>query len=1058
MKLHLSLYKIFTVVCLFQKLFVAKAGDSTVSWPVNGECNSDYHFDVLSLSCSTSPCLRDNHLQVSNDGLSCSCIHAYIQSQSTEKNDAFTCTACPINSTALDSNICAPCFGHYSEASINNTSTYDIDKRTCSCSNPMATEQPTGQMVFTKRLVPIYHHDDDGMVTVLRHECHLCPPGLAVITDEVIQTRTSRYFYSTAGIMLQANPYICASCPDPLMYFDTDYSCQCPSGYIQTGLSTDSIIPGEYQKCIAEDTLSSARKDYNSVQMTGITITDSMIYEHYFLNAAATCEYGPQYEASTKIACQTLVNLCTLQLYQMNTAACAQYLLLSKSHGDILPILYISDESVIEKNQQMTLSQEIQIRFARYSLNGTFLDVLDGMQHIWTCPTSLEHNDNLQFGHPHHLAYTCRLSLEKEDEILFYEAYLVLPNVEGTCDEIPAKSYECWHRIPIHVHTNEGVHSVTRFSKLDLFSSLTTSDIDINSAIDRPVRYLKKVELILSSNDSYIEGIQFHLTHADTILSSASGENKDSAISVRCTYDVKYRPSSGDYDLIRTILFSIIAAVCGVAWVTMTRVLYGTMYPSDIPFTSTASIVQLLFRSTLIAGQVFVFGFAPLMFLLGTYWLTCYKLQDQNASPVLLLHDNYDSFDDMICYVLFAVHTVCVFHLIHKQCHSEVYFLDWELDRSHSRSNDDFKGTSNINHESQRHTSWHSILLANEWRKLETYRKTSLECTLLIIATFLIGLDYASLASDVPNFHVQSMSISTYEINTPTLLRCTHNAWYFMLISAGQILIRKLWERCIYTCFRSMCLCPQRILDLCTLSNVSILILDEAYHGFYLEGSAIDYMYVSSPHHLQLSAKSSSDNCTAFELYATPAFRQKLTEQMGGSNFRVMETTSSNHTKPRSVEHRTNKLHRFLRRFFHQTKSKHHRSSHQALQIIRASQPLTLFERLFLTSTATTIAMNTDDLKSNTLSSSSINIMYPNMPKCYQDYAFASNTFYGIECSLLLHDILTYNAMDLVLRDKPVISLALTYAMHRLRSIWRGIGGRSKFSQSSGVDELFLWE
>ena len=50
----------------------------------------------------------------------------------------------------------------------------------------------------------------------------------------------------------------------------------------------------------------------------------SLLFQHYFANASVHCAYYLGPGASTA-ACQTLGNLCVLQMYDMESAACAHF-------------------------------------------------------------------------------------------------------------------------------------------------------------------------------------------------------------------------------------------------------------------------------------------------------------------------------------------------------------------------------------------------------------------------------------------------------------------------------------------------------------------------------------------------------------------------------------------------------------------------------------------------------------------------------------------------------------------------------------------------------------
>lgn len=82
-------------------------------------------------------------------------------------------------------------------------------------------------------------------------------------------------------------------------------------------------------------------------------------------------------------------------------------------------------------------------------------------------------------------------------------------------------------------------------------------------------------------------------------------------------------------------------------------------------------------------------------------------------------------------------------------------------------------------------------------------------------------------------------------------------------------------------------------------------------------------------------------------------------------------------------------------------------------------------------------------------------ILEPDCTKWNRDYLFLSATFLGIEMDLFLHDILTYNAIDLVFNNSA-ISLFGAYLMHLARTSLAAHFAKNNLSENSLVDKRFL--
>lgn len=82
-------------------------------------------------------------------------------------------------------------------------------------------------------------------------------------------------------------------------------------------------------------------------------------------------------------------------------------------------------------------------------------------------------------------------------------------------------------------------------------------------------------------------------------------------------------------------------------------------------------------------------------------------------------------------------------------------------------------------------------------------------------------------------------------------------------------------------------------------------------------------------------------------------------------------------------------------------------------------------------------------------------ILYPSEMNWSHDYGFISTTFLGMEEDLLLHDILTFNCLD-ILFDNTAISALFTYLMHVSRVVARDTWGKANVSKKTFLDPRFL--
>lgn len=174
------------------------------------------------------------------NALECSCDSSKLKSEKectqeekrSGKCESYSCSSvCGDLSQAvsLDGRKCVSCGGpNNNETSLNYIHTkYDMNSRACTCSNPPKAEA-SGVPISTSKLIEIY---DPQQALPTEHVCLPCPLGTAVIEDFVYEN--DDIFHSTAGISYEANSHVCARCPDPNMFFDTDYSCVCKEPFVK---------------------------------------------------------------------------------------------------------------------------------------------------------------------------------------------------------------------------------------------------------------------------------------------------------------------------------------------------------------------------------------------------------------------------------------------------------------------------------------------------------------------------------------------------------------------------------------------------------------------------------------------------------------------------------------------------------------------------------------------------------------------------------------------------------------------------------------------------------
>ena len=117
--------------------------------------------------------------------------------------------------TSINQYSCVACGDE--SINIDIRSNYDQIEKSCTCNNPQRLEKKSDLIpVSTRRLVEFY--DSNSSLPIIKH-CLQCPFGKAVIDKNIIISADFP-FHTTVGVKYKPDPYTCASCPDPNMFFD----------------------------------------------------------------------------------------------------------------------------------------------------------------------------------------------------------------------------------------------------------------------------------------------------------------------------------------------------------------------------------------------------------------------------------------------------------------------------------------------------------------------------------------------------------------------------------------------------------------------------------------------------------------------------------------------------------------------------------------------------------------------------------------------------------------------------------------------------------------------
>ena len=684
-------------------------------------------------------------------------------------------------------------------------------------------------------------------------ECVECPSGTAVI------------FYDTqiAGVNYRKDLTKCQSCPDSLMSFefsDPDYSCACASEYTKVGQASIGAL-----SCVntAQSSAFLAIEVAASQVFFSSQVVQSLTIQHYFTAAATACRYHSS--SLDSVACQTLANLCVLQLYDLSFGACALYLQIqagrsSNSVNGItnwpegMPWL-VYDRGAVCEDKSIQMKMSLEEKFLRYvvstyTLNGTWLGYrdIDTFFNYCTKRAPKSHRGGGPgsssrwqiFGAFQQEDYKCDLDSLLEEEQLFYEIFLLdtktdlyfpvpvrvenlksssggSPN-SGTAANKPTDDFLC----------SSGNTFVRRFSLYNIAAGIASDSVTLNgNLVPKVIQYASfiKMEVAIRAPNKP-ERIFSPVLTIGYSESETAGWGAEYTSTAEYTFVGSYTMEIDEFEkslfaanIAAVIIFGLMFFMRWFNWRRRVARPYGLGNMPTVDSSGLPSLTEMLDVFLMMLHSAVVVG-CPALALVAWYWFVFFKMQDTVA---IMLPPQYGYYDEaspyfrfmLILHLLACSQLAYVLRMTYKQANADIFFLDWEpAGKSGNKKRDGREGGVSV---------WRTILVANEWNELAAQRRTDVRFTLFWVTFFLLGLNLEYSATQQPDIDDRS------EGNLNIILRFANTTWWIFFFTTVQY----LWKYLIYERFISEP--PEQVfVDMCTVAKVSLLLLDEPYHGYYL--------------------------------------------------------------------------------------------------------------------------------------------------------------------------------------------------------------------------------
>ena len=836
-------------------------------------CPPDFYFNSLNFTCTICPQNSTTSSSfVDGDSRYSRC---FCDTTSYSATGMTPCTRCPLyHFSTRDGKSCLPC-----------ATSYQTNITKCGCG--------VDEKIVDTDLIGNY---------LPSINCTKCPANTAVITADV---RVVGYDY-------KANLYTCQSCPDPMMILTRVtkklFSCKCPTGYVTVGVP----IMGA-SRCLLQSTTTAYASQQSAVSLvtykSGLTIT-SATFQHYFLYAASTCASLTD-TSSAMEACQTLANLCVLSMYDDSTGSiCNTFQTIAKSRVDYneyqvtdwydnMPMLRYSNPGSVVcydtsfKRRLLYLGRQLKFWLVKYSLNGTFLGYNELGPSLAYCKLAIPRTsegggestttDFLIFAHTTKSTYTCGIAtfmLATAPEQVFYELLL---------QDVSAKLYPVPIRI-VNLQQSTGVYNdarpanklcdaddilVRRFFLYDIVSGIQTGSGNYRGTgkiAPAVLRYAKTISLDISlveEKQPLIYAPVLTIEYGEFVNPATIG----TSTTMPYTVEVRYTKSS------KALLDSIRQGF--IAGMVITGLLFFLRYTNwskrntrtTQQVTTTTSLgglnITVLANICILAMHSWVLIFFPFVVMTCWYIFVYFKIQKFPSLMLPPVDDIYVTTSPyfwFVCAVIIlgAFQLAYVLVLIVRQSYADIFFIDWEPSQAKA---DGATGRVSV---------WRSILIGNEWSELQVMRKTDIRLTLFFIIFLYFPLQYQYDATQQP-------TVTDHNPGDPNpVLRFATNTWWWLLFTTMQY----YWSFLIYQrCFSEP---PEQVfIDLCTLAKVSVIVLDEEYHGYYLhcrsphqfaDGTMVELLDMLSKEEAGLTVDRSLEGAPAdvqaFEIFLSGEWRQ----------------------------------------------------------------------------------------------------------------------------------------------------------------------------------------
>ena len=630
--------------------------------------------------------------------------------------------------------------------------------------------------------------------------------------SEVLKIFLSLLIY-IINIKLCLNNFTSDSCTGEMKYSTFSMNCSNP------GLLTPNLTCPQNQKlredgvkCMNNPTsVPNSQRNFFGVYFENFKARKESKYNNVLTTDIKTFRdklNGMTCENERLIICQQLINDCILNIYDNKENEYCKYinefgddnsiknvLNSTKLDDDLITVTYTLDEDNNSDNQKLNFW------VSKFGANGTLIKFERLEYDFLQCNNSNHGKTKYQY-YGNNFESTCHIDINKylnNEANFFYEIFLENNN-EGD------KEHFNLIKIPIRI-TNKDNMQVYR-----MFLHYYDSSKDYFT-------YASKVKLYVqtkSPKEEYkIKYPYFEVTYDR--LSNIGDRNKNY---IEYTFISEYKSDITKFVNAMKTVFWILTAI--VILLVLYRTFVWIQYnpreviPNNYLF---KLLFEFIYKSCKYLGT-FYFWFT---FGISAYWYFFYKLQSKIYYLIPPTDDEaYEKFK-MIFYIGFGCYMLKMFIRIYKQVSFDIFFVDWETEKVMA-VNDIKSSLDKHSIKSRKYRSaWRMIHVANQFNQLQKERTFHLYFGFCWIVLLYFRCNWYRREHAVP----RDDRLNEAPINF-VLRNFIASILVLASVSIELVVVKilQIW----------LPLKKTEFMDLCSVSNISVFILDEYLHGYYIHG------------------------------------------------------------------------------------------------------------------------------------------------------------------------------------------------------------------------------